>query len=470
MNAPMPMSKLASAVAFTANDMASSMGQVTAFLTAPASNDASAPVTFFEPEYRAPLSLVEGVSKTPRYYQANGVNLAADALIEGHTRLALKGPTGCGKTFIGKLFCLSDRVRHAMKLPQEVVEGREKLRVLYIANKKRLLRQAQAEYAENKTIELIPHSAMSQIPESLIESGWHVTLIDECHHEAMPSIQRLLDSLIDHPIIGLTADDRRGDGVLIKFSTVIETISEAEAAERGFIEKVGINTIIDTGGKNKVKLAMAIISRYHGHMGNTIVFFRTEAEVNKTFTLMRRMGLSVGKLGGKSTEADMDRELERLSAGEIQFLLNCQKIGEGVDTSNVTDVVLAINFKSHAQKKQFIGRAIRPDSPCAVWDFMNPLQPSIESKSVVGATKYERLIYSDKGQWFEKLYTGEDPTWGKMAELRARPEGSYPSINPNKVKSASREEASPDAFLGFYLPAEAESASEEPRQLSLLAA
>lgn len=392
------------------------------------------PVQYFEDEYRAPLTLIEDISKTPRYYQANGVNLAADALVEGHRRIALKGPTGCGKTLIGKLFCLSTRVRQAMKLPEAVVNGEEPLRVLYIANKKRLLRQAQAEYAENKTIELIPHSAMSAIPEKVIARGWHVTLIDECHHEAMNSIQTLLDSLVEQPIIGLTADDKRGDGVLIKFSTVIETISEYEAAIRGFIEKTGINTIIDTGARNKVKLATEIIRRYHGHMGNTIVFFRTESEVNKMYTIMRRMGLSVAKLGSKSTEADMDVQLERLSRGEIQFLLNCQKVGEGVDTSNVTDVILAINFKSHAQKKQFIGRAIRPDSPCAVWDFMNPLQKSIEAKSVVGATKYERLIYSHKGEWFEKLYTGEDTTWGQMAELRVRPEGSYPSINPNKVK------------------------------------
>lgn len=400
-------------------------------------------VQYFEDEYRAPLALIEDISKVPRFYQANAAGSCADALIEGHKRIAIKGPTGCGKTLIGKLICLSIRVRQAMGLPEDVVYGRKKLRVLYIANKHRLIRQAQAEYAENSTIELIPQSAMSRIPDDVIEAGWDVCLIDECHHEAMSSIQKLLDSIVSRPIIGLTADDRRGDGVLIKFSTVIESISEYEAAMRGFIEKTGINTILDTGPRNKVKLAMEIVRRYHRHMGNTIVFFRTEAEVNKTFTLMRRMGLSVAKLGSKSTEADMDRQLDRLSAGEIQFLINCQKVGEGIDTSNVTDVILAINFKSHAQKKQFIGRAIRPDSPCAVWDFMNPLKKSVEARSVVGATKYERLIYCHKGEWFEKLYTGEDETWGKMAELRVRPEGSYPSINPDKVRSAKGESATP---------------------------
>ena len=399
-------------------------------------------VQYFEEEYRAPLALVEDVSKTPRFYQANTTNELADALIENHKRIAIVGPTGCGKTLIGKLVCLSIRVRQAMGLSEDVVYGRKKLRVLYIANKHRLIRQAQEEYAENSTIELIPQSAMSRIPDDVLEKGWDVCVIDECHHEAMNSIQKLLDSITNRPIIGLTADDKRGDGVLIKFSKVIVSISEYEAAMRGFIEKAGINTILDTGPRNKVKLAMDIISRYHRHMGNTIVFFRTEAEVNKAYTLMRRMGLSVGKLGSKNNEADMDRQLERLSAGEIQFLVNCQKIGEGVDTPNVTDVVLAINFKSHAQKKQFIGRSIRPDSPCAVWDFMNPLKRSIESKAVVGATKYERLIYCHKGEWFEKLYTGEDDTWGQMAELRTRPEGSYPSINPDKVKSAKGEKAS----------------------------
>jgi hypothetical protein len=63
-------------------------------------------------------------------------------------------------------------------------------------------------------------------------------------------------------------------------------------------------------------------------------------------------------LTSEYNERDMGRELDRLSAGSIQFLANCEKIGDGIYTKNVTDIYSA------PEKKQYIGRAVRPDSPC----------------------------------------------------------------------------------------------------------
>lgn len=379
--------------------------------------------TFFEPEYLMSLTLAETISKMPRYYQANAANAVADALFEGHSRICVKSPTGTGKTLISKLVVLNTRVRQAAGFPQAVIDGTEKLRVLFISNKHRLNRQATEEYAENHSIELIPHSAFAPIPQNLLNEGWHVTIVDECHHEAMMSIQNLLDDLIERPLIGFTAEDKRGDGLIIKFSKIIVAISDREAAERGFTEKVGINTIIDFDGKDKFPLAKRLMERYNQHMGNTIVFFRTDAEVRKMYTALRKMGAKAGKLVLGDSEAEMDKQLDRLSRGEIQFLVNCQRIGEGIDAPNITDVVLCRTFNSAAEKKQYIGRAIRPDSPCAVWEFMNPIAPNVQAKNVVGMTKYERVLHLDElNQWVEELASGEDTTWGQMGALRVQPD------------------------------------------------
>lgn len=374
-------------------------------------------ITFFESEYRSPLNLIENISKTPRFYQANTANEVANHLEGGYKRILVKSPTGTGKTLISKLVALSERFRVALG-----VFGDRKLRVLYIANKHRLNRQATEEYQENKSVELIVQSAFSDIPEDVISHDWDVTFIDEAHHESMMSIQLLLDKLTDKPIIGFSADDTRADGLLLKFDKVVESISAKDAAERGFIEKVGINSIIDTGKNDKTDISCEILSLYHRHMGNTIIFFRTEREVRKTTKFLKKLGCSVSMLTSESNEKDMDKELERLSTGEIQFLVNCQKIGEGVDTKNVTDVFLARHFNSEQEKRQYIGRAIRPDSPCASWELSNPLINQVSSKSVVGATKYERIIYKKNGSWLEKLFSGEDHTWGKMSNLRVQPD------------------------------------------------
>lgn len=381
--------------------------------------DDSCPVEaiFYEEEYTSPLTLVELISKDPRFYQANSANIVADYLEDGWMRIGVKSPTGTGKTLITKLIALSTRVRNYLNVPIT-----RKLRVLYIANKHRLNRQAEEEYAENDSVELIVHSAMSAIPQEVIDEGWDITFLDECHHEAMMSIQKILDKMTHVPLIGFTADDNRGDGLLLKFERFHVAITEQEASRRGFTEKVGINTVVDLGKNDKSDLACALLTKYNKNMGNTIIFLRTEKEARKVFRhLKNKLHLTAGILDSSSNEKDMDEMLLKLSSGKIQFLVNCQKVGEGIDAANVTDVLLARQFNSAAEKKQYIGRAIRPDSPCAVWEFTNPLVDSVVAKQVVGLTKYERLLNLERGNWNEALLNGEDPTWGKMSHLRVYP-------------------------------------------------
>lgn len=374
-------------------------------------------VSFFDAEYNEPLLLVESISKAPRFYQANTANVVADFLEQGFTRIGVKSPTGTGKTLMTKLIALSRRVRNALK-----IEGDRKIRVLYVSNKHRLNRQAEAEYAENSSVELILQSAMSAIPEEVMEAGWDLTILDECHHEAMHSIQKILSKMTSRPLLGFTADDKRGDGLLLKFERFHVAISEYEAARRGFTEKVGINTLVDLGKSDKSDLTIKLLNQYATYMGNTIIFLRTEREARKVQRHIRyKMGLKAGILDSRHNEKDLDKALDKLSEGKIQFLVNCQKIGEGIDTPNVTDVILARQFNSAAEKKQYIGRAIRPDSPCAVWEFTNPLVDSVVARDVVGLTKYERLISIRNGEWDERLISGEDLTWGRMAELRVHP-------------------------------------------------
>lgn len=372
----------------------------------------------FEKGFFEPLYLVEEIGQIPRFYQGNGVNEVASHLENGLNRLLIKSPTGTGKTLIAKLITISSRVRAAMGL-----EGSKKMRVLFISNKHRLNRQALANFADMETVEFYVHSAFSEIPQHLINEGWDMTILDECHHEAMFSIQMLLNELTHRPMIGLTADDSRADGLLLKFEAVVTCITEKEAAELGFTAAVGVNSIIDTGKTDKTELTCAALSRYHPHMGNTIIFMRTEAEVKRVYRhLTRVLRLNAAQLGSKSSEADLDAAIDNLSSGKIQFIVNCSKIGEGMDAKNITDIFTARNFNSEQEKKQFIGRGIRPDSPCAVWELVNPLVDSVIAKDVVGLIKYERMICIRHGQWHEKLLSGRDDTWGQMSSIRFLPD------------------------------------------------
>lgn len=365
-------------------------------------------------EYREPLMLFEKTSKMPRYYQANGVNEVAQHLKSGFRRIGIKSPTGTGKTFIAKLVCLSTVVRECLGLGVH-----EKMVVLYVSNKHRLNRQALKEFSDCKSVELICHSAMSAIPDAVIKRGWHLTIMDECHHEAMMSVQKILAEMTTTPMVGITADDKRGDNLLLKFERFVVAITEKEAARRGFTELVGVNSFLDIGFNDKTEITCNLIRKYHHCMGNVIVFMRTEAELKRVYRFVKReLGLSAGILTKLSTEEDMDNMLDALSNGEIQFMFNCKRVAEGIDAPFITDVLLARTFDSSAEKKQYVGRSIRPDSPCSVWELVNPLVDSVAAKSVVGETKYERLLSHNSSGWSERMLSGEDLTWGRMSELR----------------------------------------------------
>lgn len=362
------------------------------------------------------MSLAEAMldGQKPRWYQAETALGAIEYLRQGYMRPLVKLPTGAGKTKTSKLLALSNDLREILGVVDRPI------RVLFVSHKKRLNRQALREYDGHKTVTMISQSAFAKIPQKVMDEGWDVTFLDECHHEAMMSIQLLLDDLREHPIVGFTADDERPDGLLLKFDCTVSILSERMAAESGYIEKVGVNTILDYGKENKFELTKELLRSYHYYMGSTIIFMSTneECEMIGEF-IQNELNIPCAVLGKGSTEPQVDEALSKLSSGECKFIINCKKIGEGVDSPYVTDVILAREFNSKSEKKQFIGRAIRPDSPCACWEFVNPLRKCVTAKEVVGKTKYERVMFMRDGQWHEKLIDGYDNTWGVMEEVRA---------------------------------------------------
>lgn len=359
------------------------------------------------------LALAHKIDKTPRYYQINGIRKLNHYLADGFKRILFIMPTGTGKTLMSKLSVLSSDVRKTLKL-----DGKKKIRVMFIAHKNRLLRQAAQEFANCGDIELITQSAFKHVPQHVVDEGWDVTFIDEAHHEAMMSVQKLLDELGTIPIIGFTANPDRGDNLLVKFEKFIMPISKADAIEDGFISQPGVNTVVDTGGSDKTELVINLVKEYNKHMGNTIVFFKTNKECEQFYDWCCENGLHSTWLNTNSTEQMLDEALDMLSRGDIQFLINCKKVDEGIDVLNCTDVILARQFGTKSEKEQLIGRAIRPDTPCTVWELQNPYSDSVEAIQVIGSYRFRRLIYIQNNQWHDSLFEGIDEEWGLASELR----------------------------------------------------
>lgn len=338
--------------------------------------------------------------KEVRWYQVAARNGVEEALeIDSTGRILVVLPTGAGKTITSGMIFASRRVRAALNIPAD-----RNLRLLFIAHKHRLLTQAEAAYAAAEGVDFISQSAFADLSPEVIENGWDITCIDEAHHEAMSTIQYHLEKLGDKPIIGLTATPDRADGCLIKFDHIIAPISREQAVAEGYLAPTHIHSFVDVPSKEKIEVLNDIFTNYAHQMGQSMVFVKTKKEVQAITTSLQNMGYNaVGVLN--QSEKELDTILDRFSAGDVQFIINCNKINEGVDVKGCTDVILGRQFGSYSQLNQVIGRAARPDSDCNVWELVNPLSGrNLDTTVVVGTPESHRLVSKEGGQWVERQF------------------------------------------------------------------
>jgi len=337
--------------------------------------------------------------KELRWYQVAAINAVCKYLLEGFLRICINLPTGAGKTLTLAAALSHSGIRKALN-----VKGNRKLRVLFVAHNNRLLTQAEETFIEESNVEVIIQSMFSDIPADVLAAGWDVCVLDECHHEGCITFQYMLNKLGDIPIIGLTATIDRADGCLIKFQKNVAPITREEAVEQGFLARTNIHSFVDSSKRDKTDIVKDIIDTYGNQLGQTMVFLRTKIEVHAINQYLNDLGYnSVAILEQTSTE--VNTLLNAFSAGEVQFLVNCNKINEGVDVKGCTDVLLGRQFGSYPQLNQVIGRAARPDSECNVWELINPISGNnLDTTIIVGTPEQHRLLHKSQGVWLEKHF------------------------------------------------------------------
>lgn len=363
-----------------------------------------------------------GEEKEARWYQIATVNGVNKALESGRRRIHVKLPTQTGKTYTTGMVLTDVHFRHLLG-----VTDTRKLKVLWLAHKSRLLTQAKREVGKLPGVELILQSAFQPLPD---EVTWDVCVMDECHHEAMMSIQMKIDDsdrdvgLNRRPIIGLTATDDRPDGLLIKFDATVECLTRQQAVAEGFLAKTELQSIIDYGKSKDRHLVVADILRNYRHkMEQTMIFMPTRIQASYVGEVLEDLGESYVVLLDQGP-AEMDRILDSFSEKGVRFIVNCSKIDEGVDVTGGTDLILAKQYGSYPQLNQVIGRVSKPDSPCRVWEFMHPFKESLTALNVIGEADAHRLYHRKKGEWRVDLMPASTaPTHIMPAVASTKPAG-----------------------------------------------
>ena len=327
-----------------------------------------------------------------RWYQVASRNRLVWALENGFKRPLIVQPTGCGKTITIAFSMDCPNVRRALKCGSEEI-----LNVVFMSHNHRLLTQAERTFAESSHLNLMLVSSFAEADAKLFKDA-HVIIMDEAHHEAMMSNQYHLE-FIECPIIGMTATNDRPDGALLKFDYIIEPISREDAVREGFLAETDLYTFCTSAGRDKSTVACDILDMYHQIMGGTLVFMRTKAEARKVAEHITNLGYKVACLTDTTTKQTNDA-LDKFSNGEYDFIVNCAKLGEGIDVKGCESVLIGLNLGSIIKLNQIIGRAARPDCDCRVFELVDPLsRDNLDTTCVVGTPRQHKLAFYEGGEW-----------------------------------------------------------------------
>lgn len=234
-------------------------------------------------------------------------------------------------------------------------------------------------------------------------------VVDEAHHAAADSYQRIIDQAYDNnpdlKLFGVTATPNRGDKKALRpiFSNVGDQISIAELIASGHLVKPR-TFVIDVEGTqeklrsvrktvddfdmreveaimNKAPINQAIVDRWKEHAADrkTVVFCSTVNHAAEIKQVFEANGVETAFVYGGLSKGEREHELKRFTHGSAQVIVNVAVLTEGWDFPPTSCVILLRPSSYKSTMIQMIGRGLRTVDPnefpgivktdCIVLDF-----------------------------------------------------------------------------------------------------
>ena len=327
--------------------------------------------------------------------------LEAERTVRGYTRNLVVAATGTGKTVISAL----DYKRFRKQNPGKPC------RLLFVAHREEILRQSlytfravlkDANFGElfvgNNRPESIDHLFMSiqtfnsqGFAEKTASDFYDYIVVDEFHHAAAPTYQKLLTYYQPKILLGLTATPERMDGksILSYFGNRIAAeIRLPEAIDRkllcpfqyfGVTDTVDLNTLKWSAGgydKNELSnlytLSGAVANRRADLVVSSLLRYVTDIDEVKGLGFcvsvehaefmchyFNSRGIPSIFLTGKSSDEERKTAKGRLVSGEVRFIFVVDIYNEGVDIQEVNTVLFLRPTESLTIYLQQLGRGLR---------------------------------------------------------------------------------------------------------------
>ena len=339
---------------------------------------------------------------TPYSYQQEILDrLEAERTVRGYTRNLVVAATGTGKTVISAL----DYKRFRKKNPGTPC------RLLFVAHREEILRQSlytfravlkDANFGElfvgnyrPETIDYLFLSIQTFNSQDFTAKNapdfYDYIIVDEFHHAAAPTYQKLLSYYQPKILLGLTATPERMDGksILPYFNyRIAAEIRLPEAIDRkllcpfqyfGVTDTVDLNTLKwSAGGYDKGELSAlytfsgAVANRRADLVVSSLLKYVTDIDEVKGLGFcvtvdhaqfmsqyFNEHGIPSIFLTGKSSDEERNSAKGRLVRGDILFIFVVDIYNEGVDIPEVNTVLFLRPTESLTIFLQQLGRGLR---------------------------------------------------------------------------------------------------------------
>ncbi len=369
---------------------------------------------FVEEQQRAgrsdagPHVILSPIEVRPLPFQERLLELIEVSRQRGHHRNLLVSATGTGKTVMAALDFA--RLRGQM--------GRSRL--LFVAHREEILDQSIATFrhtlrdpsfgekwvggARPARFEHVFASVQSLNANGLADlqpDHFDVVIVDEFHHAAAVSYQRLLERLRPIELLGLTATPERSDGM-----PILHWFDDRIAAELRLwdaIDQQYLAPFLYFGIHDGIDLSDIPWRRGHGYETEALTERYTSSDAWARLVVkqvddhvdvraMRCLGFCVSveharfmahhfsrhgipavAISGESPRDDRAKALRDLTGGEVRVVFSVDLFNEGVDLPNVDTVLMLRPTESPVLFLQQLGRGLRraKDKPhCTVLDFV----------------------------------------------------------------------------------------------------
>lgn len=325
-----------------------------------------------------------------RDYQQEALDAVIREYQAGITRQLVALPTGTGKTVLfGALAKELNRptliIAHREELLQQAAD---KIRLLWPEADIGIVKAERNEIDHQVIIASIQSISRSRRLQQLADRGISLLIIDEAHHAAADTYQRVIKDMgfMDGDpgklLIGVTATPARGDKIgldsifrEITFQRSLTTMIragyladlkgiqvKAETNLAGVKTRAGdfvqgeLEAAVNTGERNRIITAAF---KQYAKDRRAAAFCAGVQHAQDMAATFNQAGIKAAAIWGDMDPEDRRNTLQSYEAGGIQVLTNCEILTEGWDSPATDCLLMARPTKSSPLYMQMIGRGTR---------------------------------------------------------------------------------------------------------------